>query len=55
MKELKIDPKLAALFKPLEKEQLDELEENSKQNTTEPLFMSGRAISSLTDITAIPS
>lgn len=30
MKELKIDPKLAALFKPLEKEQLDELEEKLK-------------------------
>lgn len=30
MKELKIDPKLAALFKPLEKGQLDELEEKLK-------------------------
>lgn len=30
MKELKIDQKLAALFKPLEKEQLDELEEKLK-------------------------
>lgn len=30
MKELKIDPKLAALFKPLEKEQLNELEEKLK-------------------------
>ena len=46
MKELKIDPKLAALFKPLEKNNSMSLKKNSKQNTMELRFMSGKAISS---------